>query len=128
MDNRKQVQKYMTLYTSFGMNFGASVGLVCGMLFPDNRALGMCFGIAIGTCIGIAVGAAKDKRLSEKMMEIAKIEAAQESSDMFIYVVDEKGAEKEYRISEKKMKKEKFLVGNRVAEETDGSLVSLESN
>ena len=34
-----------------------------------------------------------------------------------------------YKMEErlKKMKEEKFSVGNRVAEETDGSLVSLES-
>lgn len=129
MNNEKKVQKYMNLYMCLGMCFGVSGGLIYGtILFPDNMSLGMCFGLSIGMCIGMAIGAAKDKRLSENMMKISRIEAVPESSDMFIYAIDKKGEEKEYRVSAKQMKTEKFSVGNRVAEETDGSVVSLESN
>ena len=117
--DKKKVQKYMAIYMSIGMCFGVSGGLIFGMiLYPDNRTLGMCFGIPIGMCIGMAIGSAKDKRLSENI---------QESSDMLVYAMDKNGVEKKYKVSEKKMKEEKFSVGNRVAEETEGSLVSLES-
>lgn len=126
--DKKTIQKYMTLYMSLGMCFGVSGGLVCGMiLFPDNMILGMSFGLPIGMCIGIAIGSAKDKRLSENMMEIVRIGAVDESFDMFIYAIDKNGEEKEYRITKEKMNEERFSVGDRVAEETDGSLVSLES-
>lgn len=129
MNKKKKIQKYMTLYMSLGMCFGVSGGLIYGkILFPDNMALGMSFGIPIGMCIGMAIGTAKDKRLSEHMMEISRMEAIPESSDMLIYAIDENGVEKEYRVSEKQMKGEKFAIGNRVAEEKDASLVSLESN
>jgi len=129
VDSKKKIQKYMTLYMSIGMSFGISIGLIFGMiLFPDSMPLGMCFGIPIGMSIGMAIGAAKDKRLSENMMEIVRKEDVSESSDVLIYAVNKNGLEKEYRVSAKKMKAEKFSVGNRVAEETDGSLVSLESN
>lgn len=128
MNKKKKIEKYMTLYMSLGMCFGVSGGLIYGMiLFPDNMALGMCFGLPIGMSIGMAIGAAKDKRLSENMMEIDRIEAVSGTSDMLIYAIDKNGVEKEYRVSEKKMKTEKFSVGDRVAEEKDGSLVSLES-
>ncbi len=124
---KKNVQKYTALYMSTGMCFGVSFGLLFGMFFyPDNIAMGMCLGLPVGMCFGIAAGAAKDKKLSENMMEVGRIEAVQESSDLLIYVTNKNGEEKEYRVSEKKMKKEKFSIGDRVAEETDGSLVSLE--
>ena len=64
---------------------------------------------------------------AEQMMEITRIEDVPGTTDVMIYAVDEKGEEKEYRVTEKKLQEEKFSVGNRVAEETDGSLVSLES-
>ena len=124
----KKIQKYMTLYMSLGMCFGVSAGLIYGMLvFPDNMTLGICFGIPVGMCIGMAIGAAKDKRLSEKMMKISRIEDIEESSDKIIYAIDKSGSEKEYRVSEKAMKGETYAVGDRVAEETEGSLVSLEN-
>ena len=78
-------------------------------------------GIPIGKCIGLAIGAAKDKRLSEKMMEVVRIE------EPIIFVKDGSGEEKQYEVSPSKMKEQKFEIGDRVAEETDGSLVSLES-
>ena len=126
MDNedKKKVQKYMTLYMGLGMCFGVSGGLI---LFPDNMSLGICFGMPIGMCIGMAIGSAKDKRLSKNMMKISRIEAVAESSDIDIYVMDKNGEEKKYSVSEKKMKEQKFTVGDRVAEETAGSLVSLEN-
>lgn len=129
MKNKNKIQKYMTIYMSLGMCFGMSGGLIYGkILSPDNMSMGMGLGLPIGMCIGMAIGAAKDKRLSENVMEISRIEAVYESSDMLIYVIDKDGVEKEYKISEKKMKEEKFSVGNLVAQKTDGSLVSLESN
>ncbi|MGN0365949.1 MAG: hypothetical protein ACI4E5_08450 [Suilimivivens sp.] len=127
-NGKKKIQKYTTLYMSTGMCLGVSGGLLYGrMLFPDNMLLGMSFGIPIGTCIGMAIGAAKDKRLAENMMEISRMEEVKGSPDMLIYAVDKNGAEKEYRVNEKRMKEEKFLVGDRVAEEAEGVLVSLES-
>ena len=127
MNEKKKVQKYMTLYMSVGMCFGVSCGLVYGMLlFPDNMALGICVGIPNGVTLVMAVGAAKAKRRSEKMREFIRMEDVPDSSDKLIYVRDKNGAEKEYKVAEKKMKEEKFSVGDRIAEETDGSLVSLE--
>jgi len=130
VDNKekKEIQKYRTLYMSLGMCFGVSLGLVYGMLlFPDNITLGMCFGLPIGMSIGMCIGAAKDKRLAEKMMEVIRIEDAGETRDKLIYVIDKDGNEKEFKVTEKKMKEEKFSVGDRVAEEQEGVLVSLES-
>lgn len=124
----KKIQKYMALYMSLGMCFGVSGGLVFGMLlFPDNMALGMCFGIPIGMCIGMAIGAAKDKALAANMMEIVRIEEIPESTDKLIYATDKNGEEKEYKITAKQMKEQKFSVGDRVAKDAEGALVSLES-
>lgn len=126
--NKNAIEKYMALYMSLGMCFGVSGGLIFGTIFcPDNISLGMCFGIPIGMCIGMAIGQAKDKRLSENIMIVRKIETAKDSTDVVIYVSDKNEIEKQYRITEKKMNEEKFLEGDRVAEEIDGSLVSLES-
>lgn len=128
-DNKKKIQKYTTLYMSIGMCFGVAGGLIYGqILFPDNMSLGMCMGIPIGMCIGMAIGAAKDKRLAEQMMEISRIEDVPGSSDKLVYAIDKNGTEKEYRVPEKRFNEEKFSVGNRVAEESDGSLISLESD
>lgn len=125
--DKKQVKKYSVIYMSIGMCFGVSFGTSMGMIFgSDNLSIGMCLGLSIGMCIGLAVGSAKDKRISENMMEISKIETMNEA-DAMIYAIDKNGIEKEYRVSEKKMKEESFLVGDRVAEETDGSLISLEN-
>lgn len=130
MDNKekKEIQKYRTLYMSLGMCFGVSLGLVYGMLFfPDNSTMGMCFGLPVGMTIGICVGTAKDKRLSEKMMEVTRIVDVQETKGKLIYAMDKEGNEKEFKVTEKKMKEEKFSVGDRVAEEQEGVLVSLET-
>lgn len=131
-NKKNTIGKYMTLYMSLGMCFGVSGGLIFGTIFfPDNMSLGMslgmCFGLSIGMCIGMAIGQAKDKRLSENIMIIRKIETAKDSTDVVIYVSDKNEIEKQYRVTEKKMKEEKFVEGDRVAEEIDGSLVSLES-
>lgn len=129
MKEKKVIQKYTSLYMSIGMCFGVSGGLIYGtLLFPDNMSLGMCMGIPIGMCIGMAIGAARDKRLAENMMEISRIEAVPDSTDVFLYAIDKNGTEKEYRVTAEKMKEEKFSIGDRVAEETKGSLVSLEGD
>lgn len=129
MKEKKVIQKYTSLYMSIGMCFGVSGGLIYGtLLFPDNMSLGMCMGIPIGMCIGMAIGAARDKRFAENMMEISRIEAVPDSTDVFLYAIDKNGTEKEYRVTAEKMKEEKFSVGDRVAEETKGSLVSLEGD
>ena len=105
---KNTVQKYTTLYMSLGMCFGVSGGLIFGTIFfSDNMTLGMGFGIPIGMCIGMAIGQAKDKRLSENIMIIRKIENVKESSDMVIYVGDKNEIEKQYIVTEKKMKEEK---------------------
>ena len=127
-NKRNKVEKYMTLYMSLGMCFGGSGGLIFGTIFfPDNMSLGICFGPIIGMCIGMAIGQEKDKRLSENIMIIRKIETVKDSSDIVIYVSDKNEIEKQYRVTEKNIKEEKFAKDDRVAEEIDGSLVSLES-
>lgn len=110
--NKKKVEKYAMLYMGIGMCFGVSGGLM---------------GIAFGMCIGLAIGTAKDKRLSEKIMEIIRIESVETIRNIIIIVKDQKGVEKQYEVSEKQMKEEKFEIGDRVAEEKGGVLVSLES-
>lgn len=118
----------MTIYMSIGMSIGMSAGLVFGMIFnSNNMVLGLSVGLPIGMCMGMAIGAAKDKRLSEKMMVISKIEVIDNLSNVMIYSVDKNGTVKAFRVTQKIMKGEKFAVGDRVAEETDGSLISLES-
>lgn len=127
-NKRNKIEKYMTLYMSLGMCFGVSGGLILGTIFfPNNMSLGICFGLLIGMCIGMAIGQAKDKRLSENIMIISKIETLKDSSDIVIYVSDKNEIEKQYRVAKKNMEEEKFEEGDRVAEEIDGSLVSLES-
>ena len=127
-NERNKIEKYMTLYMSLGMCFGISGGLIFGTIFfPDNVGLGTCLGPLTGMCIGMLVGQAKDKRLSKNIMIIRKIEIIKDSSDIGIYVSDKNEIEKQYRVTEKKIKEEKFEEGDRVAEEIDGSLVSLES-
>ena len=46
--------------------------------------MGVSGGLVFGMCIGMAIGAAKDKRLSDKMMIIARIENMTDSSDDII--------------------------------------------
>lgn len=127
---KKKIEKYADLYMSLGMCLGVSGGLIYeSILFPDNMSMGMSMemGISIGMCIGLAIGTEKDKRLAEKMMEIIKIESVEATRNTFILVKDHSGAEKQFEVSGKKMKKEKFEIGDRVAEERVGNLVSLES-
>lgn len=126
-NKKKKIQKYTALYIGHGMCFGLSVGLFFGtIVFPNNMPLGMALGTSTGMCIGLALGAAKDKRLAEKMMTIIRMEVIPTSLSVIIFVKDYSGAEKQYEVTEKKMKEEKFKIGDRVAEETDGVLVSLE--
>lgn len=123
MHKNDSIKKYTTLYMSLGICFGVSIGLVFGRtVYSDNMSLGICFGLPIGMCIGAAIGAAKDKRLSENMMRVCKIETLNDSADVMIYVVDKNNIEKEYKVTEKMMKQEKYSVNDRVAEETDGLL------
>ena len=123
---KNTIQKYQNLYMSLGMCFGSSGGLIFGISF-DNMALGMCLGMSIGMCIGIVIGQAKDKRLSENTMIIRKVETANNLSNLIIYINCKNEIKKQYIVTEKKMKEEKFAEGDRVAEEINGSLVSLES-
>lgn len=127
-NKKKKVEKYTALYMSLGICFGVSGGLIFGnLIFPDNMSMGMVMGIPVGMCIGLVIGAAKDKRLAEKMMEIIKIEFPETTGNVIIIVKDHSGEEKQYEVTEEKMKEEKFEEGDRVAEETEGNLVSLES-
>ena len=120
-------QRYANEYMGIGMCFGLAIGLVFGrMLFPDSTTLGMCYGLPIGMCLGLYIGQAKDRRLVESAMEISRIERLTGYTEIFVYVIDKGGVEKEYRVSEKIMKVEKFKIGDRVAEERKGILISLE--
>ena len=125
--NDKKIQKFTNLYMSLGMSCGVSMGMLYGMLLFDNMPLGMCFGMSIGMCLGMAIGSAKDKRLSENMMYITKIQDDTESDGKIIYATDKAGKEKAYKVSVKIAKNSKFAVGDRVAEETNKTLVSLEN-
>ena len=125
--NDKKIQKFTSLYMSLGMCFGMSIGMLYGMLLFDNMALGMSMGISTGMGIGLLIGSTKDKRLSENMMYITRIEDAETSAEKKIYAVDKEGTEKSYKLSEKIIKSEKFAVGDRVAEDTNKMLVSLET-
>lgn len=127
MDQKKKVTKYTALYMPIGMSLGMSVGLCLGLSTFDNLAMGLSVGMMIGIGAGVALGAAKDKQMTEKMMEISRIEEVPDSNDKMVYAIDKNGEEKEYRMNEKHFISEKFVVGDRVAEETDGNLVSLET-
>lgn len=98
---KNTIQKYQNLYMSLGMCFGSSGGLIFGISF-DNMALGMCLGMSIGMCIGIVIGQAKDKRLSENIMIIRKVETSNNLSDIIIYVICKNEIEKQYIVTEKK--------------------------
>ena len=97
------------------------------IVFPKNMALGISYGMMMGMFIGMVIGSEKDKKLSENMMEISKMENVAETSEVLIYALDKNGVEKEYKVSKKILKQEKFAVGDRAAEEKNGDLVSLES-
>ena len=125
--NDKKIQKFTTLYMSCGMMLGMSTGMLYGMLLFDNMALGMCLGMSMGTSLGLAIGSAKDKRFSENMMHITRIQEDTELEGKIIYAIDKDGNEKSYKVSERIAKNAKFAVGDRVAEETNKTLVSLES-
>ena len=125
--NEKKIQKFASLYMSLGMMLGISTGMLYGMLLFDSMALGMSMGLSIGMCIGMAIGAAKDRRLSENMMHITRIQEDIEADGKIIYAVDKDGNEKFYKVSARIAKNAKFAVGDRVAEETNKSLVSLET-
>ncbi len=128
MNEKKKISKYMTFYMTIGMSVGMMIGAMMQFFVFENKlSMGMMWGMSIGMCIGIAIGSAKDKRLSEHMMEISRIEDVSGSTDKLVYAIDDNGNEKEYRMNEKRIIAEKFSVGDRVAEEKAGYLVSLES-
>lgn len=126
MEEKKNVSKYLALYMSLGMCIGMPIGMTLGQLLFQNLMLGLSMGISLGVGIGAVLGAAKDKRLSEHMMKIVRIEDVPDSTDKLVYTVDKSGEEKEYRIAERRIISEKFAVGDRVAEEKEGYLVTLE--
>lgn len=122
-------QRFANEYMGIGMCVGLSLGVAFGNLFsPGNVGTRMCIGMAIGLCLGEALGQAKDKKLLENAMEISKIEHLAGFSEVFVYAIDKDGNEKEFRVSEKRMKSEKFKAGDKVAEEREGALVSLETS
>ena len=127
MEEKKNVSKYLILYMPLGMCMGMMVGMSLGQLVFHNLMHGLFVGISLGMGIGVALGAATDKRLSERMMEIVRIEDAPDSTDKLVYAVDKRGVEREYRVAERRIISEKFAVGDRVAEENAGYLVTLES-
>lgn len=127
MEEKKKVTKYTALYMPLGMCFGMSLGLCFGLCVFDNLGIGLSLGMMIGIGAGVAIGFAKDKEMTEKMMKISRIEDVPDSTDKMIYALDKTGEEKEYRVDEKCFASEKYVVGDRVAEETDGRLVSLET-
>ena len=126
--DEKKVSKYMTFYMTIGMSIGMMIGAMMHFFVFENKlSMGMVWGMSLGMCIGIAIGVAKDKRLSENMMKISRIEDVPDATDKLVYATDKNGEEKEYRVDEKRMISEKFSVGDRDAEEKAGYLVTLES-
>ena len=122
-------QRFANEYMGIGMCIGLSLGVAFGNLFSSgNVGTRMCIGMAIGLCLGEALGQAKDKKLLENAMEISKIEHLAGFSEVFVYAIDKDGNEKEFRVSEKRMKSEKFKAGDKVAEEREGVLISLETS
>lgn len=122
-------QRFANEYMGIGMCFGLAIGLAFGkVLFPDSMTLGMCWGLPIGMSLGLAFGQEKDRKLWESRMEISKIERLAGFSEVFIYAIDKDGNEKEFRVSEKTMKAENFKAGDKVAEEREGVLISLETS
>lgn len=121
-------QKYANEYMGIGMCLGVSLGLIYGnLLYSDSIGVGMCFGISIGMSLGLAIGQDKDRKLWESRMEVSKIEHLAGFSEVFVYAIDKDGNEKEFRVSEKLMKTENFKAGDKVAEEREGVLISLET-
>ncbi len=128
MNEKKNVNKFQTTYMLYGLSIGMMLGMLWGeFMYEDNLPLGMCLGMSLGMCLGIVIGSAKDKKLSEQMLKLCRIEDVPDSTDKMIYVLDKNGEEKEYRVTEKQQKEEQFTVGDRVAEEENGRLVSLEN-
>ncbi|MBQ8802294.1 MAG: hypothetical protein IJZ53_01475 [Tyzzerella sp.] len=124
----QKFQRFANEYMGIGMCFGLAIGLAFGkVIFPDSMTLGMCFGLPIGMSLGLSIGQAKDRRLEQNAMEISRIEHLAGFTEVFIYAIDKNGVEKEFRVSDKVMKSEKFATGDKVAEEREGVLVSLES-
>ena len=122
-------QRFANEYMGIGMCFGLAIGLAFGnVLFPDNMALGMCWGLPIGMSLGLAFGQERDRKLWENRMEISKIERLAGYSEVFIYAIDKDGNEKEFCVSEKTMRAENFKAGDKVAEEREGVLISLEKS
>lgn len=121
----KKLTKYTALYMCLGISVGMCLGAAYGLLFSDDLSHGLSMGVLIGLCLGIAIGAAKDKRLSENKMEICRVESAADSSDSIVYAKDKSGTEKQFRVTEKEMREQEFSVGDWVAEETKGKLISL---
>lgn len=106
---KDKVQKYSILYMRLGMCFGVVGGLIFGSIFSQlDLTYGMALGPPIGLRIGMAIGQAKDERLSENMMIISKMETLKDSSDIVIYVIDKNNIEKQYVVSNKEAKREKF--------------------
>lgn len=127
MEDKNKVTKYTALFMSLGMCFGMLLGTCFGLCVFDNIGIGLSLGMMIGIGAGAAIGSAKDKQMTEKMTKISRIEDVPDSTDKMIYVLDKNGEVKEFCIDEKCFASEKFVVGDRVAEETDGRLVSLET-
>ena len=128
MDDKKKITKYQTMYLAIGMSLGMLLGSLYGtFLFDGKVGVGLCLGLSTGMCLGMAIGAQKDKRLSEQMMEVKRIDETTDSADLLVYTVGKDGTEKEYRVTQERQKEEMFAVGDRVAEEKDGMLVSLET-
>ena len=127
MEDKNKVTKYTALFLSLGMCFGMLMGVCFGLCVFDNIGIGLSLGMMMGIGAGAAIGSAKDKQMTEKMMKISRIEDVPDSTDKMIYALDKNGEVKGFRVDEKSFVSEKFVVDDRVAEETDGKLVSLET-
>ncbi len=126
-NNKKKIRKYTNLYSEYGIAIGICYGLIFGFIFfSENSLLGLSLGLSIGYSLGLSLGSLKDKRLAEKMMEIMSIEEIEATENVVLLLKDKNGIEQQYEITKKKMKKEKFKVGDRIAEEKKGVIVSLE--
>ncbi len=130
MNNKKnKITRYtalnMCLWTGMGMNSGL---IICNLLFDENSAAVIipCVLGVIGILVGLFLGLKTDKKFKDNAMEIIKIESVETSFDKIISVIDKSGKERSYEVSPIQMKREKFRVGDRVAEVKENFLISLE--
>ena len=84
-----------TMAVSLGI-YDKMIDSISGILKHLRDSIAFLFPLVIGMGIGMAIGQAKDKRLSENIMIIRKVETANDLSDIIIHVICKNEIEKQY--------------------------------